>query len=72
VLTTGDAELLSRWLAHPAGQDDLAAARALVARLRPGDPRRAAATATASAIARRLQPVREASPRAGRLAALAT
>jgi hypothetical protein len=72
VLTTGDPELLSRWLAHPAGHDDLAAARALVARLRPGDPRRAAATATASAIARRLQPVREASPRAGRLAALAT
>jgi hypothetical protein len=54
ILTTADAELLSRWLAHPSGADDLAAARALVAVLPCGDPRRAAATATAAAIARRL------------------
>jgi hypothetical protein len=57
ILTTADAELLSSWLAHPSGADDLAAARALVAVLPCGDPRRAAATATAAAIARRiLQP----------------
>jgi hypothetical protein len=54
VLTTADPELLSRWLAHPSGADDLAAARALVAVLPCGDPRRAAATANAAAIARRL------------------
>jgi hypothetical protein len=54
VLTTADAELLSGWLAHPSGTDDLAAARALVAVLPCGDPRRAAATATAASIARRL------------------
>ena len=54
ILTTADAELLSGWLAHPSGADDLAAARALVAVLPCGDPRRAAATATAAAIARRL------------------
>jgi hypothetical protein len=54
ILTTADAELLSRWLAHPSGADDLAAARALVAVLPCGDPRRAAATATAAAIARRM------------------
>jgi hypothetical protein len=54
ILTTADPELLSRWLAHPSGADDLAAARALVAVLPCGDPRRAAATATAAAIARRL------------------
>jgi transcriptional regulator of acetoin/glycerol metabolism len=54
VLTTADPDLLARWLAHPAGADDLAAARALVAVLPAGDPRRAAATATAAAIARRL------------------
>jgi hypothetical protein len=54
ILTTADPELLSAWLAHPSGADDLAAARALVAVLPCGDPRRAAATATAAAIARRL------------------
>jgi hypothetical protein len=54
ILTTADAELLSGWLAHPSGADDLAAARALVAVLPCGDPRRAAATAAAAAIARRL------------------
>ena len=54
ILTTADPELLSRWLAHPSGADDLAAARALVAVLPCGDPRRAAATARAAAVARRL------------------
>jgi hypothetical protein len=54
ILTTADAELLSGWLAHPSGADDLAAARALVAVLPCGDPRRAAATATAAAVARRM------------------
>jgi hypothetical protein len=54
VLTTGDPDLLARWLDRPAGADDLAAARALVAVLPPGDPRRAAATARAASIARRL------------------
>jgi len=54
ILTTADPDLLSAWLAHPSGADDLAAARALVAVLPCGDPRRAAATATAAAIARRL------------------
>jgi hypothetical protein len=54
ILTTADPELLSAWLAHPCGTDDLAAARALVAVLPCGDPRRAAATARAAAIARRL------------------
>ena len=54
ILTTADPDLLSTWLAHPSGVDDLAAARALVAVLPCGDPRRAAATATAAAIARRL------------------
>jgi hypothetical protein len=54
ILTTADAKLLSGWLAHPSGADDLAAARALVAVLPCGDPRRAAATAGAAAIARRL------------------
>jgi len=54
ILTTADPKLLSAWLAHPSGADDLAAARALVAVLPCGDPRRAAATATAAAIARRL------------------
>ena len=54
ILTTADPDLLSKWLAHPSGADDLAAARALVAVLPCGDPRRAAATATAAAIARRL------------------
>jgi hypothetical protein len=55
VLTTADPLLLSEWLAHEGGRDDLAAARALVAVLPGGDPRRAAATATAAAIGRRLQ-----------------
>jgi hypothetical protein len=54
ILTTADPELLSSWLAHPSGADDLAAARALVAVLPCGEPRRAAATANAAAIARRL------------------
>ena len=54
ILTTADAGLLSGWLAHPSGADDLAAARALVAVLPCGDPRRAAATAKAASIARRL------------------
>jgi hypothetical protein len=54
VLTTADPQLLSSWLAHPSGADDLAAARAFVAVLPGGDPRRAAATAKAAAIARRL------------------
>jgi GAF domain len=53
ILTTADPELLSSWLAHPSGADDLAAARALVAVL-PCGARRAAATARASAIARRM------------------
>jgi hypothetical protein len=54
VLTTADSGLLGRWLAHPSGADDLSAARALVAVLPAGDPRRAAATATAARIARRM------------------
>jgi hypothetical protein len=54
ILTTADPDLLTAWQAHPSGADDLAAARALVAVLPCGDPRRAAATATAAAIARRL------------------
>ena len=54
ILTTPDPELLSRWIAHPSGVDDLAAARTLVAVLPCGDPRRAADTATAAAIARRM------------------
>ncbi len=54
VITTGDSALLSRWLEHASGSDDLAAARTLVAVLPAGDPRRAAATATLGAIARRL------------------
>jgi hypothetical protein len=54
ILTTVDPDLLSAWLAHPSGKEDLPAARALVAVLPCGDPRRAAATATAAAIARRL------------------
>jgi hypothetical protein len=53
-LTTADGELLGRWLAHPCGADDLPAARALVAALPVGDPRRAAATATAALLARRM------------------
>lgn len=54
ILTTADPELLSRWLAHPAGANDASAARTLIAVLPCGDPRRAAATATAAAIARRM------------------
>jgi hypothetical protein len=60
VLTTGEPALLSRWLAHPSGRLDLAAARTLVAVLPAGDPRRAAATATAAAIARQLAPTKPA------------
>jgi GAF domain len=56
ILTTADPELIARWLAHPAGADDLAAARTLVAVLPCGDPRRAAATATAASIAQRMSP----------------
>jgi hypothetical protein len=56
ILTTADPELLSSWLAHPSGTSDLSAARALVAVLPCGDPRRAAATATAAAVARRMAP----------------
>jgi GAF domain len=55
ILTSAKPDLLSRWLAHPSGADDLAAARALVAVLPAGDPRRAAATASAAAIRRRLE-----------------
>jgi hypothetical protein len=58
ILTSADPGLLRRWLEHPSGADDLAAARTLVAVLPCGDPRRAAATATAAAIARRLSPSR--------------
>lgn len=54
ILTMADPEVLSQWLACPAGADDLAAARTLVAVLPCGDPRRAAATAMAAAVARRL------------------
>ena len=54
ILTTADPGLLSRWLAHPSGADDMAAARTLVAVLPSNDPRRAAATALAAAIARRM------------------
>jgi len=54
ILTTADPDLLSAWLAHPSGSDDLAAARSLVAVLPCGDPRRAAATAISASIARRL------------------
>lgn len=54
ILTTADPDLLSRWLAHSAGADDLAAARTLVNVLPAGDPRRAAATATVTAVSRRL------------------
>jgi hypothetical protein len=53
MLTTADPEILIRWLSHPAGADDLAAARTLVALLPCGDTRSAAATATALALARR-------------------
>jgi hypothetical protein len=54
ILTTADPDLLSRWLGHPSGADDLAAARALVAVLPAGDPRRAAASASAAAVGRRM------------------
>ena len=56
ILTTADSDLLAHWLAHPSGADDLPAARALVAVLPAGDPRRAAATAAASLLARRMSP----------------
>jgi hypothetical protein len=54
ILTTGDPELLWQWLNHCAGADDLPAARTLVNVLPSGDPRRAAATATVTAVGRRL------------------
>ncbi len=54
ILTSADPTMLASWLSHPSGADDLAAARALVAVLPVGDPRRAAATATLSAIRARL------------------
>jgi hypothetical protein len=54
ILRTADPELLSRWLGHPCGADDLAAARMLVAVLPVGDPRRAAASASAEAVGRRM------------------
>jgi transcriptional regulator of acetoin/glycerol metabolism len=54
LLTTGDPDLLWRWLNHCAGADDVAAARTLVNVLPSGDPRRAAATATLTAVKRRL------------------
>jgi hypothetical protein len=38
ILTTVNPDLLSRWLVHPCGADDLAAARTLVAALPVGDP----------------------------------
>ncbi|MBO0767395.1 MAG: GAF domain-containing protein [Solirubrobacterales bacterium] len=52
ILTTGDPELLLRWLSHPSGAHDLAAARTLINVLPPGDPRRASATARATLIGR--------------------
>jgi hypothetical protein len=54
ILTTADPDLLSRWLVHPCGADDLAAARTLFAVLPVGDPRRAAAGASAAAAGRRM------------------
>jgi hypothetical protein len=54
ILTSADCQLLGRWLAHPSGADDLTAARTLVAVLPAGDPRRAAATAAAALLTRRL------------------
>jgi GAF domain len=58
ILTTADGELLARWLAHPSGADDHAAARALVAVLPVGDPRRAAATAASALLTRRMAQAR--------------
>jgi hypothetical protein len=54
ILTTADPELLSRWLVHPSGADDLVAARTLVAVLPVGDPRRGAASASAAAVGKRM------------------
>jgi hypothetical protein len=54
ILTTADPELLARWLVHPCGTDDLAAARTLFAVLPVGDPRRVAAGASAAAVGRRM------------------
>jgi hypothetical protein len=54
ILTMADPDLLARWLVHPCGVDDLAAARTLVAVLPVGDPRRAAASASAAAVGRRM------------------
>jgi hypothetical protein len=54
ILTVADPGLLLRWLDHPCGADDVAAARTLVAVLPVGDPRRAAASAAAAAVALRM------------------
>lgn len=54
ILTLADPDLLLRWLVHPCGADDVAAARTLVAVLPVGDPRRAAASAAAAAVALRM------------------
>lgn len=66
ILTTADPDLLSRWLIHPSGTDDLAAARTLVAALPVGDPRRAAASASAAAVGRRMSLVAPVRGRPGR------
>jgi len=54
ILTLANPDLLLRWLVHPCGADDVAAARTLVAVLPVGDPRRAAASAAAAAVALRM------------------
>lgn len=51
ILTSGDPQLLARWLTHPSGGQDLAAARWPVAVLTISNAHRAAATATAALIA---------------------
>lgn len=53
ILSSGDPGLLERWLRHPAGREDLLAARTLVSVLAPSDPRRAAATARSALVASR-------------------
>ena len=58
ILTTADPDLLLRWLGHPSGMDDLAAARTLFAVLPVGDPRRPAAGASAAAVGRRMSMAR--------------
>jgi hypothetical protein len=55
VLASGSAALIEAWLANPAGEDDLEACRALVARLDGEDPRRPAAI---SRLRRLLAPAR--------------